>query len=99
LKKKLAEAKEENARLKENLAKQNEEILILGQHSSVIEYEASEASMARDRTEAKLTKLSKEFKSLQVEHVELQEDHSILNKDLRQLEEKHSETLEQLKES
>ena len=33
-----------------------------------------------------------------VEHVELQEDHSILKEELSQLEEKHSSTLEQLSE-
>ena len=38
--------------------------------------------MARDHTKARLAKLSKEFKSLQVEHAELQEDHSILKEDL-----------------
>ena len=97
--KELDEAKEENIGLKKSLAKQNEEILILGQHSSVMEREASEASMARDCAEAKLAKLSEEFKSLQAEHVELQEDHSILKEDLGQLEEKHYETLEQQKES
>jgi chromosome segregation ATPase len=94
LKKKLNESEEEKARLKETLANQEEEFLILGKHSSVMEYDAFEDSKARDRVKAKLAKLSEEFKSLQAEHVELQENHSILKKDLGQLEEKHSETLE-----
>ena len=65
------------------MAKQNEDLLTLGKHSSGMECEASEASMARDRVEARLAKLSEEFKSLQAEHAELQEDHSILKEDLR----------------
>ena len=55
--------------------------------------------MARDRAEAKLAKLSEEFKSLQAEHAKLQKDHSILKDDQMQLKEKHSKTLEQLKAS
>ena len=39
--------------------------------------------MARDRAEARLAKLSNEFKSLQAEHAELQEYHSILKEDQR----------------
>jgi hypothetical protein len=59
----------------------------------MMECKASEASMARDHSEARFAKLSKKFKSLQAEHAELKEDHSILNEDLRQFKEKHSETL------
>jgi hypothetical protein len=36
---------------------------------------------------------------LQAEHAELQEDHSILKEELRQLKEKHTETLKQVNES
>ena len=63
-----------------------------------MEGEASDASMARQRAEAELDRLSEELTSLQAEHVELQEDHSILKEELSQLEEKHSSTLEQLSE-
>ena len=90
---------QENTKLKESLAKQDEELLILGRHSSVMQYEAFEASKARDRAEAKLAKLYEELKSLQAEHAELQEDHSILKEDQRQLEEKNSGILEELEAS
>ena len=36
--------------------------------------------------------------ALRAEHIELQEDHSILKEDLNQLKEKHASTLEQLSE-
>ena len=55
--------------------------------------------MARGHSVAKMAKLFEEFKSLQAEHAVLQEDHSILKEDLGHLQEKHSETLEQLKVS
>ena len=48
LRKKLNESEQENTKLKETLAKQDEELLILGKHSSVMQCEASVASMARD---------------------------------------------------
>ena len=80
------------------MAKLEEELRVFGQHSAVMKCEASDASMARDRAEAKLAKLSEELKGLWAEHIELQEDHSILKEDLGQLEEKHSSTLEQLSE-
>jgi predicted nucleic acid-binding Zn-ribbon protein len=95
LKKKLTDIEEENTKLKESLARQDEELLNFSKLTSVVQYEASEASMVRDRAEAKLAKLFEEFKSLKAEHFKLQENHSILNEDLGQLEEKHSETLEQ----
>jgi hypothetical protein len=44
--KRLEEVEEENAKLKEALAKKEEELRILGQHSAVMECEASDASMA-----------------------------------------------------
>ena len=47
------------------MAKQNEDLFTLGKHSLGMECEASEASMTRDRVEARLAKLSEEFKSLQ----------------------------------
>ena len=99
LKKRLEEVEGKNAKLKEVVAKMEEELRILSQHSAVMECKASDASMARDRTEAKLGKLSEELKGLQAEHTELQEEHSILKEDLIQLEEKHSSTLEQLNET
>jgi chromosome segregation ATPase len=113
LKKKLAEVEEENAKLKAVVAKHEDDFRVLGEHSAVMECEASDASKARDRARAELATLSKGFKgmrakhsalqeshaALQAEHAELQEDHSILKEELGQLEEKHVETLEQLKES
>jgi hypothetical protein len=95
-KQRLEEVKEENAKLKEALAKRDEELRILGQHSVVMECEASDASMARERAKAKLGKLFEELTGLRAEHAELQEDNSILKEDLNQLEEKYSSTLEQL---
>ena len=95
-KKRLKKVEEENVKLKEVMAKMEEELQILGQHSVVMECEASDASQAQDRVEAKLAKLFEELKGLQAEYTELQEDHSILKEDLGQLEEKHSSTLEQL---
>ena len=59
-----------------------EELRVFGQHSALMECEASNASMAWDRAEAKLVKLSEELTSLWAEHIELQEDHSILKEDL-----------------
>ena len=93
-KNKLEEAEEENAKLKEAVAKTEDELRVHGQHSAVMECEASDASIA----EAKLAKVSEELTGLRAEHIELQEDHFILKEDLAQLEEKHSLTLEQLSE-
>jgi hypothetical protein len=75
--KRLAEAKGENAKLKEVVARM-EELCVLGQHSAMMECEASDTSKARDRVEAELVKLSNEFKGLQAEHAKLREDHSVL---------------------
>ena len=63
-KKRLEEVEEENAKLKEAVAKMEEELRILSQHSAVMECEAADAYMERDRTEAKLRKLSEELKNL-----------------------------------
>ena len=78
----LEEVEGENAKLKETVAKMKEELQVLGQHSAVMECEASDASMARDRAEAKLAKLLEKLTGLRAEHIELQEDHSILKEDL-----------------
>jgi chromosome segregation ATPase len=113
LKKKLAEAEGENAKLEEAVAKKKKDLQLLSQHSALMEYEASNASKAKDRAEAGLSKLFKEFMglqakhsllqkshaTLQAKHVELQEDYSILKEELGQLEEKHTKTLKQLKEN
>jgi vacuolar-type H+-ATPase subunit I/STV1 len=113
LRKKLTEAKEESANLKKVVAKHEEDLRVLGEHSAMMECEASDASKARDQAKAKLSKLSEEVellrsentklredhRVLQAKNAELQEDHSILKEDLGQLEEKHSDVLEQLKES
>ena len=96
--KRLEEVEEENAKLREVVAKMEEELRVLGQHSAVMECEVSGASMARQRAEAKLGKLSEELMGLRAEHVELQEDHSILKEEVSQLEEKYSSTLEELSE-
>ena len=61
LRKKLSESEQENGKLKKTLAKRDEELLILGKHSFVMQ---RKASMARDRAEARLAKLSKELKCL-----------------------------------
>jgi chromosome segregation ATPase len=109
----LAEAEEENARLKAMVAKHEDNLRVLGKHSAVMECEASDASKARNRAKAELATMSEEFESmrarhstlqeshsaLQAAHAELQEEHSILKEELGQLEEKHTETLEQLQES
>ena len=97
-KKNLEEVEEENTKLKEAMVKMEEKLRILGRHSAVMECEALDASMARDRAEAKLAKVSKALTGLRAEQTELQEDHSILKEDLAQLEEKYSSTLEQLSE-
>jgi chromosome segregation ATPase len=111
--KKLAEAEEENARLKAVVAKNEDDLRVLGEHSAVMECEAFDASKARDRARVELATLSEEFQGLQAkhsaiqeshailqaEHTELQEDHSILKKELGQLEERHTKSLKQLKES
>jgi uncharacterized protein with GYD domain len=64
LKKRLAKAKEENTKLKEDVAKKEEDLLVLGQHSVDLECEAFDASKARDRAEARLAKIFEEFKGL-----------------------------------
>jgi hypothetical protein len=64
------------------MTKQEEELQVLGQHSADMECEASNVSKARDRPEASLAKLFEEYKSLQAEHAELQEDLSILKEDM-----------------
>jgi chromosome segregation ATPase len=113
LKKKLAEAEEENARLKAVVTKHKDDLRVLGDHSAMMEIEASDASNARDRAVAELASMSEDIQgmrarlatlqeshdALQAAHAELQEDHSILKEELGLLEEKHNETLEQLKES
>jgi hypothetical protein len=48
LKKKLEEAEEENAKLKVVIAKHEDDLRVLGEHSAVMECEASDASKARD---------------------------------------------------
>ena len=55
--------------------------------------------MTKDRAKARLAKLFEELKCLQAKHAELQDDHSILKKDQRQLEKKHFETFGELKAS
>ena len=68
--KRLEEVEEENAKLKATVEKM-EELRVLGQHSAVMECEASDTFMARDRAEAKLAKLSEELTSFRAMHTEL----------------------------
>ena len=60
----LEEVEGENTKLKETMAKVEEELRVLGQHLAMMECEASDASMARDRIEAKLAKLFEELTGL-----------------------------------
>jgi predicted nucleic acid-binding Zn-ribbon protein len=62
LKKKLVKAKEENAKLKAVVAKNEEDLRVLREHSTMMESKAFNASKARDRAKVELTKLSEEFK-------------------------------------
>jgi DNA repair exonuclease SbcCD ATPase subunit len=109
----LSEVEEENANLKKAVAKHEEDLRVLAEHSAMMECEASDAAKARDRAEAKLPKLSEEIERLrseneklredhrvlEAENAELLEDHSILKEDYKLLEEKQSDLLEQLAES
>jgi predicted nuclease with TOPRIM domain len=71
LKKKLAEAEGENAKLKEAIAKMEEDLQLLGYHSALMECEASDASKAKDRAEASLSKLSEKFMGFQGSQIRL----------------------------
>jgi hypothetical protein len=70
-KKKLAEAEGENTKLKEIVAKKEKDLQLLGQHSALMECEASDASKAKDLAKVGLSKLSEEFTSLQAKHSSL----------------------------
>jgi hypothetical protein len=99
--------------LKAVVAKHEDDLRVLGEHSAMMENEASDASKRRDRavaelasmteevqgTRARLAALQESHDALQTAHAGLQEDHSIVKEELGLLEEKHNETLEQLKES
>jgi predicted lipid carrier protein YhbT len=78
LRKKLTEAEEESVNLKKVVAKHEEDLRVLGEHSAMMECEASDASKARDRAEAKLLKLSEEVELLHSENAQLREDHRVL---------------------
>ena len=97
LKSKMAELEAKNAKLKETVSKQDEELLLLGHQQAVIQTEASEAITARIEAKAKVAKLLAEVEGLWAEVGELQKDNSIINKDLGQLEETHVEVSKQLK--
>jgi chromosome segregation ATPase len=96
LKKKLAEAKEENVELKKVVAKNEEDLQVLKQHSAVMECEASDASKARDLAKAELARLFEEFKGLQAEHFTFQESNSALQAEHAKLQEDHSILKEEL---
>ncbi|XP_059435561.1 uncharacterized protein LOC132168582 [Corylus avellana] len=57
----------ENARLKEVVAKQDEELLLLGQQQSIMQAETSEMATARTRAESKATELAAEIEGLRAE--------------------------------
>jgi chromosome segregation ATPase len=78
LEKEAYRSEEENAKLKKAVAKHEEDLRVLGEHSAMMECEASDASKARDRAEAKLSKLSEEVERLRSENAKLREDHRIL---------------------
>jgi chromosome segregation ATPase len=61
LKKKLVEVEEEDSKLKEAMAKKEEDLLVLNQHSADLECEASDASKARDQAQAELAQLFEKF--------------------------------------
>jgi hypothetical protein len=61
LKKKLADTEEENAMLKAVIAKHEDDLRVLGEHSVLMECEASDASKARDRPQEGLAKMSEEL--------------------------------------
>jgi chromosome segregation ATPase len=75
---KLTEVEEENATLKKAVAKHEEDIRVLAEHSAMMECEASDASKARDRAEAKLSELFAEVERLHFENAKLREDHRVL---------------------
>jgi septal ring factor EnvC (AmiA/AmiB activator) len=83
------EAEGENAKLKEAVAKHEEDLRVLAEHSAMMECEASDASKARDRTEAKLSKLSEEVEGLRAENARLREEHRIFLAENAKLQEDH----------
>jgi chromosome segregation ATPase len=78
------------------VAKHKDDLRVLGEHSAMMEIEASDASKRRDRALAKLASMQEEIQgtraksaslqeshaALQAAHAELQEDHSILREEL-----------------
>ncbi|KAB8586120.1 hypothetical protein FH972_025775 [Carpinus fangiana] len=97
LKTKLATSEAENSKLKETLAQQDKELLLVGQQQSSNQEETSETAVARAKDESKISELTVELENLLAAHGQLQEDHSILKEDLSQLEERHAEVLEKMK--
>jgi uncharacterized protein with GYD domain len=61
LRRKLAEAEEENSRLKAMVIKLEDDLKILGRHSAVMECEASDDSKARDRARLEFAAMSENF--------------------------------------
>ena len=68
LRKKLAMFKKENTQLNETLAWQHKELLLFSCLMSEVQFEAFEASMARDQAESKL---SDKLNNLKAEHAQL----------------------------
>jgi ribosomal protein L17 len=99
LKTKLAASEAENSKLKETLAQQDKELLLVSQQQSIFQAEAFETATTRAKAESRISELTIELESLRAAHGQLQEDHSILREDLGQLKEKHAEVVEQLKEN
>jgi hypothetical protein len=105
LQRRLSDVEEENANLQRSVAKHEEDLRVLAEHSAMMECEASDASKARDRAETRLSnlfeeierlcsenaKLREDHRVLEVENAGLLEDHSILKEDYKLLEEKQSD--------
>jgi predicted nuclease with TOPRIM domain len=88
--KRLVEVEGENALLKKAVAKSEEDLRVLTKHSTMMGIEASDTSKARDRVEAKLSKLFEEVKHLHSENAKLREDHRILQAENVELQKDHS---------
>jgi hypothetical protein len=89
----LSEVEEENANLKKAVAKHEEDLRVLAEHSAMMECEEIEHLRSEN------VKLREDRRVLEAENAELLEDHLILKEDYRLLEEKQSDLFEQLKES
>jgi hypothetical protein len=81
----MASVEEENAKLKAVIAKHEDNLRVLGEHSTLMEYEASDTSKARDQAKVELAAMSEEFESMRAMHVALQENHVALQAEHEEL--------------